>query len=222
MIKVVTTADGSSSLFDERTAENYHSCHGAMTESKLVFIAHGLLPLLEERKSLRILEVGFGTGLNALLTLSDCAGRCVVSYEAIDILPLDIDIVKQLNYCEHHSLQGHKQVFLNMHKAEWNVSTALRADFTIRKSLVALEDYRPPAARFDLIYFDAFSPNVQPELWQAEIFKRMHTSLSSPGILVTYSARGIVKTALRDAGFKVERLEGPPGKRHVIRAIKCA
>lgn len=221
MIKVVTTADGSSSLFDEHTAEHYHSSHGAITESTLVFITHGLMPLLEERKSLSILEVGFGTGLNALLTMSNCKGRCDVYYEAIDILPLDIPIVEQLNYCEHESLQEHKQDFLHMHKAEWNVPTALRGSFTICKSLIALEDYRPPAARFDLIYFDAFSPNVQPDLWQYEIFERLYASLLLPGTLVTYSARGIVKTALRDAGFKVERLQGPPGKRHVIRARKC-
>ncbi len=221
--ELVTTADGSTSLRDPQTGETFHSTYGALTESQLVFIQNGLVYLVESHdiNSLSILEIGFGTGLNALLSLSEAKQRnIIIHYTAIDAFPLRPEQAEKLNFVDNQLLKPYKNAFRDFHSSEELVKSFCDGLFHLKKiksDLVALETAN---LHFDLIYFDAFSSNVQPELWTKEIFQKLFFSLKPSGVLVTYSAKGTVKTALRDSGFVIERLPGPPGKRHVIRALK--
>jgi tRNA U34 5-methylaminomethyl-2-thiouridine-forming methyltransferase MnmC len=221
--ELVTTEDGSSSLYDSRTGETFHSTHGALTESKLVFIQNGLEYLIQKTaiKSIKILEIGFGSGLNALLSLSE-ARKCnvTIDYTAIDAFPLRPEQAEKLNFVDQQLFEFYKSEFKAFHSSENLERTFIEGLFHLKKLKVDLVEFEPAKSYFDLIYFDAFSSNVQPELWTKEIFQKLFNSLKSSGVLVTYSAKGSVKTALRDSGFVVERLPGPPGKRHVIRALK--
>lgn len=220
MVIPVMTSDGSASLFNKQIGEHYHSTFGAITESRHVFIQHGLLPVISVKNDIRIMEIGFGTGLNALLTLERCFNLIQVYYETIDILPLAQNVISQLNYTDNDHLKTFSNQFLQMHSTAWNIEVKLNEQFIFKKILLSLQEYQPLADCFDLIYFDAFSPGVQPELWTEKVFGVLHNALKKEGVLVTYSARGLVKSALRNTGFIIERLPGPPGKRHMIRAKK--
>lgn len=218
--KLVTTADGSQSIADSRTGETFHSTNGALTESLLVFIKNGLEFYRTENSvaPIAILEIGFGTGLNAWLSqLKSYEWQHLIDYTALEAFPLDIALAERLNYVEK---DFDKQKFMALHLSEWGKPVQLDEYFKLTKIHQDLRQFDAKNDRFDVIYFDAFSPNVQPELWTEEIFSRLFNSLKSGGVLVTYSARGLVKNALRLAGFAVKRLPGPPGKRHVIRALK--
>jgi tRNA U34 5-methylaminomethyl-2-thiouridine-forming methyltransferase MnmC len=217
---LVQTDDGSSSLMQPEIGETYHSHFGAITESEHVFIRNGFLSVPSDRTEINILEIGFGTGLNALLTLAYSTQNQTIHYTCIEKFPVPLILVDQLNYCEKDVLQQFKMVFLEMHRCEWMTENQITEQFYITKLNIDIQSYYTEKEQFDLIYFDAFSPNVQEELWTPEIFKRMFFGLKSGGILTTYCAKGIVKEALREAGFHVKRLEGPPGKRHMVRAIK--
>jgi tRNA U34 5-methylaminomethyl-2-thiouridine-forming methyltransferase MnmC len=223
---VVETADGSHSLYVPAFAEHYHSTHGALQESRHVFIDAGFRYILKNiaRRPLRILEMGFGTGLNAWLTLLEAERNAVdVYYEAIEKYPLPQDIVAQLNYGQ--LLPSAHLCFARLHQSPWALPgevgspAVLSPHFTLSKRPADLRDYRPTRP-FDLIYFDAFAPAVQPELWTDSIFKKLYDGLADGGALVTYSSKGTVKTALRKAGFSVARLPGAAGKRHMLRAEK--
>lgn len=220
MIIPVMTSDGSVSLFNKQLGEHYHSTFGAITESRHVFIRHGLMPLISRKNDISIMEIGFGTGLNALLTMEKCFHSIQLYYETIDILPLEQNVITQLNYTENDDLKTFADQFLQMHSSAWNEEVSLNEDFIFKKIRISLHEYKPALDFFDLIYFDAFSPGVQPELWSEEVFERLYASLKKEGTLVTYSARGHVKSALRNTGFSIERLPGPPGKRHMILARK--
>lgn len=218
--KLVTTADGSQSIADSRTGETFHSTNGALTESLLVFINNGLEFYRTENSvtPIAILEIGFGTGLNAWLSqLKSNEWQQPIEYTALEAFPLEMALAESLNYVEK---QLDKQKFMALHLSEWGKPVQLDDYFKLTKIQQDLRQYDAKTASFDVIYFDAFSSNVQPELWTEEIFSRLFNSLKSGGVLVTYSARGVVKNALRSAGFTVKRLPGPPGKRHVIRALK--
>ncbi len=217
---LVQTDDGSSSLFQADLGETYHSHFGAITESEHVFIRNGFLSLNTEKQEITILEIGFGTALNALLTLANTKINQKVHYTGIEKFPVQAELAKQLNYCESVVLQAFEDEFLKMHICDWAKETTITGTFYLTKLNVDIETYYPESEQFDLIYFDAFSPNVQAELWKAEIFRRMFLGLKPGGILVTYCAKGIVKEAMREAGFQVKRLPGPPGKRHMVKAIK--
>ncbi|MDY0078175.1 MAG: tRNA (5-methylaminomethyl-2-thiouridine)(34)-methyltransferase MnmD [Bacteroidales bacterium] len=218
--ELVTTADGSQSISDGRTGETFHSTNGALTESQLVFINNGLEFYRTENSvaAIAILEIGFGTGLNAWLSLlKSIEWQQLIDYTALEAFPLDIALAEILNYVEKDFDQ---QKFMALHLSEWGKPVQLDEYFKLTKIQQDLRQFDAKTDRFDVIYFDAFSPNVQPELWTEEVFSRLFNSLKSGGVLVTYSARGVVKHALRSAGFTVKRLPGPPGKRHVIRALK--
>lgn len=221
--KLVTTADGSQSIADGRTGETFHSINGAVTESQLVFISNGL-EFFRAQSSLQqidVLEIGFGTGLNAWLSLLKATDwKQQIAYTALEAFPLDIALAEKLNYFESAEMQYDKKDFLALHLSEWEKPVQLTEFFQLTKLQQDLRDFSVKDSSFDVIYFDAFSPNVQPELWTEEIFSKLYLSLKSGGVLVTYSARGDVKNALRSVGFIVKRLPGPPGKRHVIRALK--
>ncbi|HMW18106.1 MAG TPA: tRNA (5-methylaminomethyl-2-thiouridine)(34)-methyltransferase MnmD [Accumulibacter sp.] len=219
--RLVKTADGSHSIDLPGLAEQYHSTHGAIQESQHVFIDHGYghaQPAPPRR--LQVLEMGFGTGLNVLLTWAAAEReRLPVSYTTLEAHPLRPEFAHQLNYPRQIRVSGADAVFAALHECAWSIPQSLGMHFTFLKLRIRLQDFEP-GERFDLIYYDAFSPNVQPELWTREIFEKLYRSLSNGGLLLTYCAKGQVKRNLKAAGFIVENLPGPPGKREITRAYK--
>jgi tRNA U34 5-methylaminomethyl-2-thiouridine-forming methyltransferase MnmC len=229
-VRLIVTNDGSHSLFVPELNEHYHSTFGAIQESQFIFINAGfrslnlptLLPRLGEvGRGLCILEIGFGTGLNALLTQIEAeqSGR-QVCYTSIEAFPVEQGTWSQMNFAEQLGSTGSKTVFERLHLAPWDQPVAISPHFTLHKIAGRLEDYLPDADQFHLVYFDAFGPEVQPALWTTEIFTMLFNSLKSGGTLVTYSVKGTVVRALKAAGFATEKLPGPPGKRHILRAVK--
>lgn len=220
MREIFSTQDGSHSLYSHQFRDTYHSRYGAIQESRHVFIQAGLFYKLPCVKTLHILEMGFGTGLNAYLTLLESDSRDVrILYDTIEAYPISLEEAKQLNYPVLLAAPHTEAVFGQMHSLGWGEQHQLSAQFTFRKWQEDLLSFDLPES-VDLIYFDAFSPETQPELWEPPVWKKLYTALNPDGILVTYCAKGIVKRHLRDAGFKVESLPGPPGKREMTRAIK--
>ena len=216
--QITNTGDGSSTLFIPDLNEHYHSINGAVQESEHVFIRTGL----EVVKTLTIcmLEMGFGTGLNALLTFRKAVNFKSIHYYAIEKYPLSWEQVKQLKYEEFLGLsETEKEAFRSMHQSPWDVTTVLTDNFTLHKMKTDLKDYLT-SEHFDLVYFDAFAPAVQPELWEEPVFTMLGQAMKPGGVLVTYCAKGEVRRRLQRSGFDVERLPGPPGKREILRAIR--
>lgn len=218
--KVITTSDGSKTIHIEQWNEQYHSIHGAIQEAKHVFLSSGLDYYVEKHKpkSISILEIGFGTGLNALLTCMQASdlGLSVV-YTGVEAYPVKQEELDALNYCEQ--LQIKTTDFEAIHNATWEKEVTITSNFTIHKQQKFFNDIQDINA-FDLVYFDAFGARVQPELWTESIFTLMYKALKPQGVLVTYAAKGSVRRAMIAVGFKVERLPGPPGKREMLRATK--
>ena len=229
--------DGSHTLFSEKAGECYHSTHGAYTESMHIFINVGFRAVLENEankeiykvqnpeqetpsKSIRILEVGFGTGLNALLTALETENsNTLVSYLGLEPFPILPATLQQLNYCTLLSGKS-ERYFTEMHTGDWNTSILIHPGFYFKKLQIGFVEVELQKDGFDLIYFDAFSPETQPELWEPKVFEKCFDVLAKDGILVTYCAKGVVKRALKAAGFTIENLPGPPGKREITRAHK--
>lgn len=217
--EIVITADGSHSIHLPEWDESYHSKHGAVQEAKHVFIKNGLDCFLNKEK-LSILEIGFGTGLNAYITLLESIKRkMIIDYCGIEAYPLTLSEVLSLNYSEVLDENHFMELYEEMHKKEWGKSFPLNETFELIKQQMFFQDINYKE-QFDLIYFDAFGYRVQPELWSVEIFKKMYDALLPKGILVTYAARTVIKKALIEVGFSVEILPGPPGKREMTRATK--
>jgi tRNA U34 5-methylaminomethyl-2-thiouridine-forming methyltransferase MnmC len=219
---IKTTADGSHTLFVPELNEHYHSSFGAVQESELVFIKNGLghVPLCQ--KEINLLEVGFGTGLNALLSVIEAKKqRRVIKYVAIEPEPLDPEIIKNLNYCELIGGTEAAGYYKKLHAAGWAYPSYLSDYFIISKIQANLEDVLLNDNQFHLVYFDAFGPDVQPEMWTEQIFDKLFRCLKPGGILVTYSCKGSVKRALKSVGFNIQKLPGPAGKREVVRAEKA-
>ena len=217
MIKIVRTFDGSDTVYVPDIEEHYHSINGAVLESDFIFIKNGLNYC--KTAPLRIFEAGLGTGLNALLTaVKSLKDDREIYYTTIEKYPLPAYITSSLNYKEFFSEVG-KRIFDNIHSCRWNKPEKLTSNFTLHKIEGDLLTYDIEGS-FDLIYFDAFGPEKQPELWTCEVFRKIAVLTSPDCILVTYSSKGEVKRALRSNGFKVTRLPGPPGKRHILRAVK--
>lgn len=216
--KIVHTEDDSTTIYFPEFDEHYHSVHGAMQESKHVFIESGWKKVAEKKKEISILEIGLGTGLNAFLVMLESLGdgSLKIFYEALEKFPVDLSDVLQLNYADDENIK----YFLALHESKWNEENFLLDNFTLKKNKIALEDFIPKENIYDLIFFDAFSPEKQPELWTEEIFRKMFSSMKPGGILVTYCAKGQVRRNMIAAGFSVERLAGPPGKREMLRAGK--
>ncbi len=216
--KIITTADGSKTIHIVDWNEQYHSKHGAIQEAYHVFIKHGLA--LFENEKLGILEIGFGTGLNALITLLEAQKLALeIQYTGIEKFPVSTEEVGQLNYITELRASNYEQQFLKMHHSEWGQSTSISNQFTILKRQMDFLEITDENV-FNLIYFDAFGARVQPELWTEAIFEKMFNALMRNGVLVTYSAKGSVRRAMQAVGFEVERLPGPPGKREMLRAVK--
>lgn len=220
---IIFTEDGSHTI---AIAENitYHSKYGAMQESLHVFVQSGLQYFIEadaqhQSEPVKIFEMGFGTGLNALLSLHYALQHNKkINYQTIEAYPLSTEEVLQLNYTDL-PLKNLKQSFYSMHKYEWDKLVELHPLFSFKKIKSSLENFES-SEQFHLIYFDAFDPNTQPGLWTEAIFKKMYSLLYANGILVTYCSKGSVQRALKAAGFRLEKIKGPPGKREIIRALK--
>jgi tRNA U34 5-methylaminomethyl-2-thiouridine-forming methyltransferase MnmC len=223
--------------------ETYHSRHGAVQESLYVFINNGLNYFIDtspdasatlsihsninkdaersrsiHNQEINILEIGFGTGLNALLTCIAAEQlNCNVSYDALEAFPLNAAIIARLNYATQ--VADGNNYFEKLHNPNWDVAEKITEKFWLTKISTSVQCF-VPYKNYDLIFFDAFAPRVQPEMWTQEIFGKMHTLLNTGGTLVTYCAKGDVRRAMQSAGFKTEKLQGPPGKREMLRAIK--
>ena len=218
--EIITTADGSHSISVPELNVTYHSIHGAIQESMHVFIQAGLIDseIFEYIGVHQILEIGFGTGLNALLTLMEAdKHKNRVYYTAIEPYPLNEEIISQLNYCEQLNLPQYKPHFERMHETSWEEMYEISEYFRLTKTKCNVVDFTTNDL-FDIIYFDAFAPTAQPELWTKEIFDKMYSILKPHGILVTYCSKGDVRRAMIAAGFEVEKLQGPPRKREMLRA----
>ncbi|MFM7726777.1 MAG: tRNA (5-methylaminomethyl-2-thiouridine)(34)-methyltransferase MnmD [Flavobacteriales bacterium] len=244
-ITIIETSDGSHSLFVPSLNETYHSRHGAMQESEWVFIKHGLdfarppalNPATVSEIRIRILEVGFGTGLNALLGMRWAEGNDIhVHFTSLETNIIPLEVALQLNYCDTDIGRGQafergsdaltnprgqqdRERFLRMHASSCNEDIAIAPHFTLHK---ALRDVQSESSneQYDIVFFDAFGPPTQPEMWLPEIFMRMFDALKPGAILVTYCAKGQVRRDMQSVGFTVERLPGPPGKREMLRATK--
>lgn len=218
----IRTEDGSTTLYVPELNEHYHSIHGAIQESVHIFIRAGIEFYRDNRSGsspLKILEAGFGTGLNAYLTLVNATQQEIpVVYHSLEKYPLTPEEAARLNYIDHipYSCPEH---FIRLHEIPWDTLTVISPVFSFCKHRQDLRDTCFPA-EFDLVFFDAFNPDVQPHLWTAEVFRQFFDALKPGGILVTYCVKGIVKQALRQVGFKLKRLPGPPGKREMLRATK--
>ncbi|ATA74185.1 tRNA (5-methylaminomethyl-2-thiouridine)(34)-methyltransferase MnmD [Capnocytophaga sp. H2931] len=216
--QVITTSDGSTTIHIPEWNENFHSKHGALQEAMHVFIKNGLQ--LFENRQISILEIGFGTGLNALVTYIEHQNlRLQVHYEGIEAYPLSWEEAQQMNYTQIIGNEKLDPIFEHIHQSDWQTNIPITETFTLKKRRQQFETI-DDINRFDLIYFDAFGARVQPELWEEIIFEKMHKALKNEGVLVTYSAKGSVQRAMRQCGFQVEKLAGPPGKREMLRAKK--
>ncbi|OXA88727.1 tRNA (5-methylaminomethyl-2-thiouridine)(34)-methyltransferase MnmD [Flavobacterium hercynium] len=218
--EIIKTLDGSTTIHLTEWNESYHSKHGAIQEAKHVFIMNGLS--LFEAKPVTILEIGFGTGLNAFITFLEATQKQQkIDYVGVEAYPVDAKEVLEMNYVDELEAITYKDVFAEMHECEWNEKVQISADFSLTKRKQFFHEINDFEI-FDLIYFDAFGFRVQPELWSTEIFEKMYKSLRPNGVLVTYAARGVVKRSMIEVGFVVEKLAGPPGKREMFRAFKKA
>lgn len=215
---LIQTEDNSHTLFNKDIGEHYHSTYGAIQESEHIFIQAGLQLFMNSKATINIFEVGFGTGLNALLTyIWALKNKLPVLYESVELYPVSINQVQQLNYPE--LLKIDKNSFFRMHQAGEEV-VQLSKYFSLSNQISSLQEVELPSEYFDLIYFDAFSPDVQPEMWTDDIFRKIANATKKEGVLTTYSCKGIVKRALKAGGFEIEKLPGPKGKREILRAIK--
>lgn len=205
-----TSSDGSLTIWVPELDEHYHSIHGALTESQHVFIDAGLLAFDKEEVS--ILEVGLGTALNARLTLEQ-KGERNIHYFALEKFPLNVEEVNEIEALGHEK----EAKILNVGAGK---PTIIETGFTFELSTEDLRNFKPNVPSFDLIYFDAFAPSAQPELWSEEVFQAMYNALLPGGVLVTYCAKGVVKRTMKSVGFEVEALPGPPRKREMTRAWK--
>ncbi|MEO1054516.1 MAG: tRNA (5-methylaminomethyl-2-thiouridine)(34)-methyltransferase MnmD [Bacteroidota bacterium] len=222
-VKIITTEDGSHSLFHPELNETYHSHHGALQESVHVFIDHGLKHAVDffGRTKVSILEVGFGTGLNALLTVvAQPQLNIAIDYTTLEPYPLEQAVIEKLNYTDLDSLSQSKPLFERLHASTWNEWVGLRDKMRIKKSLSKLEDFDAKGEQYNVVYFDAFAPNKQAEMWDKELLTKVYYLMSSNSIFVTYCAKGQLKRDLKAIGFEVETLPGPPGKKEMVRAMK--
>lgn len=243
--EIITTADGSTTIHIPEWNEQYHSKHGAIQEAYHVFIKHGLqhvlstyegkheattvskntsapndLNMAKKPQCLSILEIGFGTGLNAFITLLEAEKfKTPINYYGVEGYPVLIDEIHQLNYSEVLHNSNKASVFNQLHQVSWEEHHKVTPYFSLTKQNRFFADIKEKE-HYNLIYFDAFGARVQPELWTEDIFKSMFNALLPHGVLVTYAAKGIVRRAMETVGFKVERLPGPPGKREMLRACK--
>ena len=216
--EIIQTHDGSTTIHIHEWDECYHSKFGAIQEAQHVFIKNGLS--LFENKTISILEIGFGTGLNTFITFLESQKlNQSIDYVGVEAYPVSPEEVLLMNYVPALKAENESPIFMKMHECNWEEAVFLRNDFVFTKRNQFFQDI-DDLEKFDLIYFDAFGYRVQPELWSTAIFQKMYKALKPNGILVTYAARGVIKRSMVEVGFTVEKLAGPPGKREMFRASK--
>jgi len=216
--EIIATDDGSVTIFLPEMQETYHSKFGAIQEAKHVFIQNGLH--LKQGQPIAILEIGFGTGLNAFITfLESFTNKQYIDYTGVEAYPVAQEHSALLNYVTQLQAPTHLETFNEMHNSAWGATINLSEYFTLTKRKQFFEDI-DDLNKYDLIYFDAFGYPSQPHLWSEEIFFKMYAALKPEGILVTYACRSIIKNNMRAAGFTTTKLTGPPGKREMLRAVK--
>lgn len=216
---IVVTADGSQTLYVPQWDEHYHSIHGARQESEHVFINAGLAHVARQASTIKILEIGFGTGLNAWLTAMWATENNVhIDYTGLEAYPLTYEEISCLNYEEESDANGF-QLFNKIHPAEWGRREVIYPHFDLLKIQSDLVSWQTDDA-YNLIYFDAFAPSAQPELWTEDIFSKLFQCTQQGGVLVTYCAKGDVRRAMKASGWNVTKLPGPPRKREMTRATK--
>ncbi|TDP60898.1 tRNA (5-methylaminomethyl-2-thiouridine)(34)-methyltransferase MnmD [Flavobacterium dankookense] len=215
--EIIQTKDGSTTFYLPELNETYHSKNGAIQEAYHVFIKNGFS--LFERKPISILEIGFGTGLNAFITsLESQKNNQIIDYVGVEAYPVSMDEAFTMNYVNQIDASK-KEEFKKIHQMDWETPIQVNPTFHLTKRKQFFQDIADVEV-FDLIYFDAFGYDVQPELWSDEIFLKMFNALKSGGILVTYACRTVIKNSMIAAGFKIEKLPGAPGKREMLRASK--
>ena len=212
--KIIITNDGSHSIYNKELNEIYHSKNGAIIEASHVYINNGLL--FHNKKKLNIIEIGFGTGLNTILTIENL-GRKKIHYTALEPNPIPKEIYTKLNYCDF--IVSNKNIFLSLHESKWNEEKVIIENFMFCKRKDSIQQYTADE-KYDIIYFDAFAANKQIDIWTINIFRKCFSIMNDKSFLVTYCAKGIVKRMLNLVGFEVETLVGPPGKREMVRANK--
>lgn len=218
-LKIIKTEDGSHSLYNMAMKETYHSSHGALTESRHVFIKHGLEFFADKDspEEIKVFEVGFGTGLNALLAWKWAEEHQIkIIYHSIEQFPLDEEVTKDINYGK---LLEEQEKFDSLHHAEWNREQGLSLFFLLKKIKAVWQDYEMET-NYQVIFYDAFAPGKQPEMWEKQLLKKCYESLHTPGVFTTYCAKGQLKRDLAAIEFEVETLPGPPGKKEMVRGIK--
>ena len=216
--EIIQTLDGSTTIHIAEGDECYHSKHGAIQEAQHVFIKNGLS--LFQNQKVAILEIGFGTGLNAFITLLEAKKmQQTIEYVGVEAYPISAEEVLSMNYVKELNALDQSSTFDTMHQSNWEERIILGENFALTKRKQFFEEINDEN-KFDLIYFDAFGYRVQPELWSTAIFEKMYKALKTNGVLVTYAARGVVKRSMIEVGFTVEKLAGPPGKREMFRALK--
>ena len=216
--EIIITDDGSTTIRIPDWDENYHSTHGAIQEAKHVFIKNGL-DLFQKQDSISILEIGFGTGLNAFITFLETVNKEKVNYVGVEAYPISSEEIAQMNYVTELQATQYQVVFDKMHSCDWESQQNITENFILTKRKQFFQDIADKE-QYDLIYFDAFGFPLQPELWSEAIFKKMYEALLPKGTLVTYACRSSIKNAMLSVGFSIEKLPGAPGKREMLRATK--
>jgi len=222
-VKIITTEDGSHSLYHEELKETYHSFHGAFKESIHVFMLYGLDSWLAEnpgRRPIRVFEVGFGTGLNAWLSLVwSEQNQIPMLYHTIEPFPLEEEVYSKLNYTEMDgNIIHYKPQFQQIHRNPWNEGKVLTEYFNFKKDQTTLEEVQ--LYPMDVVFYDAFAPKKQPEMWEKHLFEKIYDQMRPGAVLTTYCATGQLRRDLKEVGFEVEKLPGPPGKKEMTRAWK--
>jgi tRNA U34 5-methylaminomethyl-2-thiouridine-forming methyltransferase MnmC len=215
-VRIMETKDGSHTLYSPDFDEVYHSRNGAVTESRHIFIDSGIAACA--LSEINVFEIGFGTGLNALLSWIYAEHNKVkINYHSSELYPVSNDILAQINYT---NLVGHKDKFQMLHDAGWNETVVLSPHFSLHKINLSVLDMHLTFSNINMIFFDAFSPEKQPEMWTTAIFAEMFDMLAPDGMLVTYCSKSYVRKNMQQAGFEVKKLPGPHGKRDMVRARK--
>ncbi len=213
--QIIRTSDGSNTLKSRFLNEHYHSTHGALTEAMHVYIKSGLKQI--DKPTVSIFEMGFGTGLNAFLTF--CNSSFKIKYETIDSEPISLELANQLDFLKKLDKSEYQSVFEELHSCEWGVEVPISNNFLFTKSKTTIQD-KLFSKKYDIVYYDAFGPRVQPELWKSEIFLKIYNALNLGGLLITYCANGQFKRDLVSIGFEVKSIPGPPGKREITQAFR--
>jgi tRNA U34 5-methylaminomethyl-2-thiouridine-forming methyltransferase MnmC len=218
LIEIFQTEDGSKSLLRKDIGESYHSHFGALTETNTIYIDYGFryFCCLDNKEQVNVLEIGFGTGLNAIATLKNSNQRKIF-YQTIELYPIAQSIAENLSYGEQLSL---KEEFDLLHKCDWEEVVSINSDFKIKKCEADACSYDLPKDFFDVVYFDAFSPEKDSDLWSEDMFLKVYDSLKKGGVLTTYCCKGEIKRRMKKAGFSITKLPGPKGKREILRAEK--